>query len=732
VELLEHQSADEDKRTLYLLRVARAERQHDVTFPLARITTCGTLTIEVLRTIHTDEGGQPEPIYGPPDATLLAKKGVSTAFTLLALLASQPGNFATKDWLSEKLGHLPKDEEEDGEGLKRVDNVVTLLRKLLSPPRPHESWDEQCLRRRLVAYQRASGESGPGYRLAGSPLLWLDVEEIGEHVKRARRLEQFGKDGLSEWRAAYDLAIQGLFLPNETYSDWAEWRRLEIEAHLWDSVQALWRRYAEQGDAGETEALRILRDYWLQHPTKEDTLRPLMELLGKREWYGQAEEYYEHLCTVLAVEGKEPDQRTRETMDFLRALQIQRRQTSRDDERKSTTVHHTQAILTRRQQGQPPSFSLSMRHDRMDAVCESVTPNRLLGQETQLPQDLESDTTVDRREATKHLGMLGLALFTTPQRLLDISQLTPPKFARIDKETLAHFGTLTETCLLLSEGSQLEIAERVLWSYLPEVEAIAQHSTKHRKLVAGITSQGYLVAASLVGHHNDLQARQHFSEQALLYADLAQDRTLQIAALRQLAVTFDYLGVPQKVLQTYEQALPHLDEVVPLLRACIYAALSGVYAQLQQKQESSHFISQAYKHLPAQHDNKSGILRLINARPHTVILWDGLNHLELNQPHLAEKTLAQLDVFNPKTSIPERIRIELLNYQAKAFAANGKKVQACNHLEQAFHAALRIGSRRRLQESFTVFQYVREIWPHEQKVQGLGDLFVQHLINHVH
>src|SRR5713226_8101006 len=99
-------------------------------FSLARIHTCGTLTLEVLQTIRIGEGGQPEVVYGPPDATLLTKKGASTAFTLLALLASQPGNFATKDWLSEKLGHLPKDEEEDGEGLKRVDNVVTLLRKL--------------------------------------------------------------------------------------------------------------------------------------------------------------------------------------------------------------------------------------------------------------------------------------------------------------------------------------------------------------------------------------------------------------------------------------------------------------------------------------------------------------------------------------------------------------------------------------------------------------------------
>jgi hypothetical protein len=257
-----------------------------------------------------------------------AKKGASTAFTLLALLASQPGNFATKDWLSEKLGHLPKDEEEedleDLEGLKRVDNVVSLLRHLLYPARSHESSDEKLMRRSLVAYQRASSESGPGYRLAGAPLLWLDVEEIREHVKRARRLEQFGEDGLAEWRAAYDLAMQGRFLPQEAYCDWAAWRHHDIETHLWDCVQTLWHRYVEQGEAGETEALCVLRAYWQSHVTNEDALRPLLELLGKHENFGQAEDCYNQLCEALVTEGKQPDQRTRETMDFLRAMQIQR------------------------------------------------------------------------------------------------------------------------------------------------------------------------------------------------------------------------------------------------------------------------------------------------------------------------------------------------------------------------------------------------------------------------
>jgi hypothetical protein len=196
--------------------------------PLARIITCGRLAIEILQSVRSGRDGHVEAVYGPPDAVLLAKKGTSTAFILLALLASQPGCFATKDWLSEKLGHVrdlegeDEEEAEESEGLKRVDNVVSRLRYLLYPARPNDPPEARLMRHRLVEYQRASGESGPGYRLAGLPLVWLDVVEIDVHIQRARRLEQFGTDSLAEWQAAYDLAMGGRFLPGEAYSDWAE------------------------------------------------------------------------------------------------------------------------------------------------------------------------------------------------------------------------------------------------------------------------------------------------------------------------------------------------------------------------------------------------------------------------------------------------------------------------------------------------------------------------------
>lgn len=339
-------------------------------------------------------------------------------------------------------------------------------------------------------------------------------------------------------------------------------------------------------------------------------------------------------------------------------------------------------------------------------------------------QNIGSSDTVNRREVMKYLSLLGLTLTATST--LSINPASSLDTRIFDTETLSQFKKLTDVCLQLSEGSQLETAERILWSYLPDVEAIAQQSSRYQQATANITSQCYLIAASLVGHHNNLQARHFFSEKALLYGKIAQDYNLQAAALRQIAVTFDYMVRPQKVLQTYQQALPVLHEVSPLLRSCIYAALSGVSAQLQLRQEASRYIGMAFEHFPEKHENEPHYLRLINANYNTLILWSGLNQLELGQPQTANKLLNQLEVFKPTTNIPKRIRAELLIQQARTLVAVKDVEQACAYLELAITLSADIKSNRRMQEAFEIFLSVRQAWPHQKCVQDLGDLFTQH------
>lgn len=185
-------------------------------------------------------------------------------------------------------------------------------------------------------------------------------------------------------------------------------------------------------------------------------------------------------------------------------------------------------------------------------------------------------------------------------------------------------------------------------------------------------------------------------------------------------------------MQTYQRALPSLDNVPPLLRSCIYAALSGVYAQFQQKQDAYHFIGFAYESFGEHQGDEPYFLRAINASQNLLIHWDGKNHLLLGEPRMAEQVFMQLDVLDPNMKLPKRIRVEAINNRARMFIAVGNMEQACIYLEVAVKTAVEIGSRLRLQEVATTFQSLKRTWPHEKNVRELGDLFIQHLVNHGH
>ena len=363
------------------------------------------------------------------------------------------------------------------------------------------------------------------------------------------------------------------------------------------------------------------------------------------------------------------------------------------------------------------------QHDKDDSLHsypereEEITP----------AQESEGESLIDRREAMKKLGNIGITLAAAPHFLLDASlperDRSTPKVPNIDEETWTHFEKLIETCWHLSKGNVLEIVEPTLWAYLPKLAAIAKHSSKQQHIAAAITSQGYLLAAILAGHRDDLQERQSHCEQALSYGNMARDRNLQVAALRQLALTFDYKDRPRKALQTYEQSLPFLDEVSPLLRARMYAGLAGSYAQFEQEQEALRSMGLAYESFPEQPEADPTFL-YADCGSFTLILWEGLMHLDLKRPKEAEQVFARVDGLQPKLKVPERVRIEFLNYQAETFITMRDMDRSLAYLEETVKASLALGSERRYTQANEVYQKMCVVWPYESRVKTLRELFI--------
>jgi DNA-binding SARP family transcriptional activator len=315
------QTSDRSSGVIAPLILADSQHLHQIPVPLARIFTCGMLTVEVLTEVVSLE-----PLRGRYEVLstqMLRGRGAIPSLSLLKLLVGSPHRFASKDWLATQM-----QQEMEAGAVIRLDTSASYLRGLLCGLKREDS---DALRRQIVAYLRNGHGSGPGYQLAPYPLIWLDRDALFFYVEQAARMERFGygKEALSFWEQAYALASRGEYLPDEQYSKWAQEPREQVEGALRQSVHALRRLYlARDGEAAEEEVIQLLRSYWQTHKTDEDALRPLMELLGKHERYQEAEKYYQQCVVALDAleEGLRPDERTSDLREFLRTKLLFRQQ----------------------------------------------------------------------------------------------------------------------------------------------------------------------------------------------------------------------------------------------------------------------------------------------------------------------------------------------------------------------------------------------------------------------
>ncbi|HEU5378822.1 MAG TPA: BTAD domain-containing putative transcriptional regulator [Ktedonobacteraceae bacterium] len=243
----------------------------------------------------------------PPER--LHGQNAGSALGLLKALLSCPDRFATRSWLNEQF--WPTSKQKSAE--ERLNDVVSSLRALL---RPKGNTDM------FVHFIYGTNGRGAGFRLDTYPQLWCDADAFEWYVKHAMLLDQRQQDSATCWERAYLLAEPGIYLPEQIEDDWSRPRRDYLQGLLRDCVHRWTTLLRKMGRVDE--AIMRLRSYWLEHPTDEDALRPLLEMLGDRERFGEAEEYYEKARVALAEDEHVFDRHTLETIEAVRALQIQR------------------------------------------------------------------------------------------------------------------------------------------------------------------------------------------------------------------------------------------------------------------------------------------------------------------------------------------------------------------------------------------------------------------------
>ncbi len=692
----------------------QARYSHIPDSPILKIFLCGPLRILRRKNTNVDL----PPIYQDVPSSEWGERPGPT-LNLLKLLLCSENRHATKTFLADTL--WPESGEK--EGRHSLSQATRVLRVLL---RTNEEEPKNESKMKSLLYESPGGE---GFQIADQTLLWVDVDAFEEAMKQANRAERqkHQEDAVSWWERAYAIGKAGSFLPDDVYREWTNARRLSHEMLFPRCVRRLAECYINEERYGEAE--EVLRPYWTTHLTDEDMLALLMQTLQVQGLEKEALQCYEQSVRALDEElGVKPHASTTALADRIQEQQRKHKLISptfvspvviEEEAQIETNIPAKETgkvYLLNQQDTASSSFSRATIQDIVEKV-------RGLERQTNL--------NTSRRDLLQQLlALVGTVAFSPTfiadhnewdnlsydhAQLLNVTEAAP--------ETLESFRSLIDTCRHLSEGNELKVAERILWSYLPHITSLAKITLSDQRTSANIASQGYLLAASLAGHRNDLQARQQLSEQSLLYGKLAADRNLQIAAIRQLAITYNYLGRPDKILQIYQQTFPYLGEVSSLLRACLYADISGAYAQLNQQQEAFRFLELAYEYFPEKYDNEPSFLRTI-CRYSTLIICDGLHHLHFGQPNEAAKIFARIDGLQPKVAMPERIRIDLLNCQAEVFVELKDMEQATHYLETAGKASITIGSKRRFQESFIVFQQMQKTWKDEPLIRNLESLFI--------
>ena len=119
---------------------------------------------------------------------------------------------------------------------------------------------------------------------------------------------------------------------------------------------------------------------------------------------------------------------------------------------------------------------------------------------------------------------------------------------------------------------------------------LAQQPSPYQRLAASLTIQGYLLKGLLAFHRLNFSERETYSKEALRYTDVAADRNLEVAVLAYLAYTLYYNNKPQQALRRFQEILPSIDEVSPLLQSHVYTGLAHASARGNQKQDALTYI----------------------------------------------------------------------------------------------------------------------------------------------
>jgi DNA-binding SARP family transcriptional activator len=125
-------------------------------------------------------------------------------------------------------------------------------------------------------------------------VMWVDVEEFGQHYKAGQSFERGGK--LAEAVRGYELAenlYQGDFIEEDPYEDWPILQRESLKDSYLAILERLSRYYLEE--KRYTTCIHLCQKILVKDDCREDAHRRLMRCYSRQSQSNLALRQY-HLC----------------------------------------------------------------------------------------------------------------------------------------------------------------------------------------------------------------------------------------------------------------------------------------------------------------------------------------------------------------------------------------------------------------------------------------------------
>jgi len=306
-----------------------------------------------------------------------------------------------------------------------------------------------------------------------------------------------------------------------------------------------------------------------------------------------------------------------------------------------------------------------------------------------------------------------LGLLAVPLSLLPCESAIPDAEAY-----LAECREHIRACWKLLAGREIGVAQFLLCSWLPSLEQLLAKPSQHQQQAAYLAAQGYM----LVGLVAILQRRNDAAEwarrQAVDYAALSGDISLHVAAIKHLATQYDDLQCWSLQRRIYEQALPLIADATPLLRSRIELGLALAEARLGEQQAAFGWWEKAQEDFPTYPEDRDPAYIYADCGRATFNHYGGLMYLEFGQAEQAFDLLHGL--YAPA---PQRTENEIALCKVRATLALGDLDRTRTYMEASIQGAVALQSEMRLYDAQKLYQQACTLWPNEQTLKTLEDLF---------